>query len=214
MSVRKLSAVPSPTKARLALDLFSAQAELPAIETIVQRGREPESARYTMHFKDGTVVKLGTINTLWSQAEMTKVLAVTIGKAPPPITPADWRKAITALINHAVKVDEAPGETFADTVRDWLSDYARDAGTDANGCCATRKPFIEEGDLHVHAIDFARSIRRQYGTAVKEQELRQALVDLGFERLTMNYTRGAKRSTTSYYRAPTDVLDSGDVLET
>lgn len=212
MSAPKLRAVPSPTKKRLALDLLSTRAEIGKIERIVQRGREPETARYTIEMADGRTVRVGTIRVLSSQAEMGKVLAVTIGCMPPPIEAKDWRLLVTAIVNHALEVDEAPGETFADTVRDWLADYAKDAGTDANGCCATRRPFVDDGWLHIHVADLARSIRRQYSASVKEGELRVALADLGFERVTMNYTRGQKRSTTSYYRAPTDVLDSGDVL--
>ncbi|MFP5356239.1 MAG: hypothetical protein ACLGIK_14015, partial [Gemmatimonadota bacterium] len=116
---------------------------------------------------------------------------------------------------HAVEVDETPGETFADTVRDWLGGYASIASTDANGAMASRKPYIaddEEGyqALHVHITDLAVYIRRNYSAGgVKEAELRLALADLGFERVSRHFTRAGKRSTTSYYRAPIDVLDAG-----
>lgn len=211
MSIPHLQPVPDPDKRRLALDLFAQLAELPRVERFVQRGREPESARYTMEMADGRSVRVGTIKVLWSQAEMGKVLAVTIGCVPPPIEAKDWRKVISAIINHAVDVDEAPGETFADTVRDWLGDYTQHANsTDINACAAAGKPYVDDDWLHINATRFAVFIRQRYNTAVKDRELREALTDLGFERRTVHYTRSGKRSTTSFYVAPLDNLDNSE----
>ena len=217
MSPAPLKAVPPPddghVKRRLALDHFSAICGLPAIEHIVQRGREADSATYTMRLQDGREVRLGTIKVLWSQTELSKVLTVAIGQPlPPDLSNAEWSTIRTRLLGCAVEVDETPGETFADTVRDWLGAYCESASTDRDGAMAARRPFIAGDDIHVHAVGLARDIRRQYSAAVKEKELLGALGDLGFERRTMMYSRGSKRSSTSYYVAPIDVLDPGDAL--
>lgn len=210
----RLKPVPPPDKRRLALGILEQLLEIPRVARIVQRGRDPEQARFTLEFADGRNVRVGTAKVFCSQAEMSRVLGVAIGCYPPPIDAKDWRKMISALINHAVEVDETPGESFADTVRDWLGGYAANASTDANGSMAMRKPFVEQvedgtHDLHVHVTDLAVHIRRNYSAGgVKESELRLALADLGFERVTRHYTRAGKRSTTSYYRAPLNVLDA------
>lgn len=209
-----MSAVPDISDARRraqqrkALERFQNIAGLPAIDRLVQRGRDPESAHYTLHMVDGREVRIGTIKILWSQSEMSKVLAVTLGKTlPPDMSNSDWSTVRTGLIRAAIEIDETPGEGFADIVRDWLGAYCESAGTDRNGAMASKRPFVENDDIHVHAISFARDIRRQYSATVKERELITALADLGFVRRTMHYTRGGKDSTASYYWAPIDVLD-------
>lgn len=198
---------------RKALDKFADMAGLERIERLVQSGRDPESAHYTIWMQDGRTVRLGTIRALWSQTEMSKVLAVTLGKPLPPISPASWDNTRTRLLAHAVEVEERDGETFADTVRDWLGAYCEKAHSgERDGAMAAKRPFTENEDIHVHAVSFARDIRRQYSATVKERDLISALGDLGFERRTIHYSRGGKRSTASYYVAPIDVLDPGEEM--
>ncbi len=197
---------------RKALDDFATLAGLPRIAQLLQGGRDTDSAQYTIVFEDGRHVRIGTIKVLWSQAEMSKVLSVALSKPLPPIKAATWDTLRSRLIEHGVEVDERQGETFADTVRDWLGSYCESAGTDRDGAARARKPFIENDDVHVHAVGLARDIRRQYSASVKEKDLLGALNDLGFERRTIMYNRGSQRTSASYYVAPLDVLDPGDVL--
>lgn len=217
MSPAPLKAVPPPddghVKRRRALDHFAAICGLPAVEHIVQRGREADSATYTLRLQDGREVRLGTIKVLWSQTELSKVLTVAIGRPlPADLSNAEWSTIRTQLIGCAIEVDETPGETFADTVRDWLGSYCENAGTDRDGAARTRRPFIENDDIHVHAVSLARDIRRQYSASVKEKELLGALNDLGFERRAIMYKSGSTRTSASYYVAPLDVLNPGDVM--
>jgi hypothetical protein len=193
----------------LRADTLEAFAELTKIEDInrvVQRGRDPQTARYTFEFTDGREIRIGTINTLWSQTELGKVFAVTIGQVILPCKPNDWRTAIAALIAHATDVIETPDETYEATVLDWLKRYAAHATTDRDGAATNGAPYIDDARLHVSASDLARYVRREYSEQVKLHELRQALADLGFERVTIHYVRGTTdnpvRSSTSYYQAP------------
>lgn len=177
------------------------------IAAIDQRGRDPQTARYTFTLVDGRVIRIGTIDTLWSQPQLGKAVAVTMSASLIPVDPKDWRVAIAMLVRHVIDVEETPGESLEDAVADWLERYAGHASsTDRDGAAATGSPFIDEGHLHINASDFARYIRREYTEQIKLTELRQALADLGYERHAINYVRGtghnAKRSSTSYYRAP------------
>lgn len=196
-----------------AAQAFSTLLELPAIDRLVQRGRDPQQARYTLHFADGSTVRIGTIQILWSQTELSKVLAVTIGRVPFAVDAKDWRAAIRALINHCTDVEETPGETFEATVAEWVRAYSSRASSDRDGAAPGGDPFTDAGKLYVTASSLAKFVRREYGEQVKLYDLRVALRDNGFEQETVHYTkntagRGApKRSSTSYYSAPMRLVD-------
>jgi hypothetical protein len=216
VSAPKLAVVPVPddhVKRRKALDHFSAICGLPKIDRIVQRGREATDAQYTIHLDDSREIRVGTIKVLWSKTEMSKVLAVAIKRPiPPDLDDADWATIRTRLIDQAIQVDETPGEAFCDTVRDWLGSYCEGAGTDRDGAMRARRPFVADDNIHVHAVSLARDIRRQYSASIKEKELLVALSDLGFVRRAIMYNAGTKRTSASYYVAPLDALNPGDVL--
>ncbi len=212
-----LKALPSPDddeeRRRRALDHFSNITGLPAVDSITQRGRGVESATYTMRFCDGREVKLGTIKTLWSLTEVSRVFSTELTHPlPPDLKAAEWSTIRTRLIEFAMEVDETPGESFSDLVRDWLGAHCETAGTDRDGAMRSGRPFIEGDDICVHVVTFARDIRRQYSATVKERELCGALGELGFERRTIMYKSGSKRKSASYYVAPLDVLNPGDLL--
>lgn len=189
------------------LEAFATLLGLPPLARLAQRGRDPESARYTLELADGRSVRIGTIRVLWSQTELARVLAVTLGCVPPVLDRESWRNAIGALIAHAVDVDEAPGERFEDAVREWLLVYAEHATGDREGAAPRGLPFCDDaGVLHVAANALARYIRREFSEQVKLTELRQALADLGFERCNVSYAKRGGRSSTSYYRLELDAL--------
>lgn len=202
---------PDPDELRAAtLHDFTKHTGLP-LERITQRGRDPESARYTIHLTNGTKVRVGTIKILWSQAELAKVLAVAIGLVPLAVAPKEWRALVGTLVSNVVEVEETPDEAFEETVRDWLSTYASRATPDQDGeAAALRQPFLRDNWLHLTAGDLAKYIKRDQGEQVTLTEIRQALADLGFEPVRIHYIRGrgdqATRTTASYYRAPLAVV--------
>jgi len=194
------------------LERFARVARLPPIARVVQRGRDPETARYTIHLTDGREVRVGNVEVLFSRAKLSKVLAVTIQKALAPIKAGDWADMINILVEAAVEVEETPGETYEETVRNWTRHYIdMGATSDRNGAAAQGSPFHDDGHVHLTADGLARYIRREYSEQVKLHELRTALRDLGFERVTIHYVRGGKntekRSSTSYYQAPARILE-------
>ncbi len=193
-----------------ALAEFANATGLPAIRHIVQRGRESESAVYTFEFEGGRKVRVGTIKVLWSLSELSKVMAVTMGCPLPSFAPASWYTLRTKLLEHAIEIDETPGEAFCDIVRDWLGKYCENATGERNGAMAAKRPYVEDDEIRIHAVSFARDIRRQFSASVKEKELLGALGDLGFERRTIMYERGSARASASYYCAPIKALDPGD----
>jgi hypothetical protein len=197
-------------------DNFCELTGLPEIERLVQRGRDPATARFTMHLTDGNRVTVGTIETLWSQAKLAKVMAVTTGRIVRACKPADWRNAIGALIMHATDVEEAPEEALSDRTLDWLEQYLAGAATaDRDGAVDRREPFTDSGDVWVHVEHFARWLRREYSEQVAVSDLRLALVDLGFTSDRVQYNANGsgatrKRTTARYFRAATADLDLAD----
>jgi hypothetical protein len=199
-------------KRAIATGEFARMLDLDPITRLTQRGRDPQTAVYALEFSDGQVVRIGTIKVLWSQTEVHKVLAVALGKVPYSVEQRVWRKGIRAMVNFGCDIIETPGESFEDTVRDWVATYAQGASTDRNGAAGAGMPFIEEGKLHVQAQNFAKYVRRELLEQVKLSELYQALRDIGFERCNVNYVREGRkmslhRTTASYYRAPLGALD-------
>jgi hypothetical protein len=198
-----------------AAELFSILLEIPQISHLVQRGRDPEQARYTLVFADGRAVRIGTIKILWSQAEMGKVLAVTLGCVPLSVDAKDWRNAIRAIIVHCTDVEETPDETFEATVADWVRAYANRTATsrDREGAAPSGEPFLEEGKLFITANSLAKFIRRDYSEQIKLYELRSALRDIGFQQETVHWRRAtagrakSKSSSTSYYSVDQDTID-------
>jgi hypothetical protein len=195
-----------------ALARFCHVAGIPQLTAITQRGRDPETARFTFHFADGQQVRIGTIKTLWSQAELAKVLAVTVGCVPEPVKAADWRTVLAVLIRDAVNIEEVTGEDFQDSVREWLERYLAGHGLEADhqGAAAHGLPHIHEGELYVTASHLAKYIRREYSENVTLVQLRTALTDLGLQRQTVMFNKAGKRSSTSYYVGPENALQNGD----
>jgi hypothetical protein len=193
-----------------ALHAFAEVIGLPQLDRVIQRGRDPQTARFSFILDGGTEIRIGTIDTLWSQAQLCKVLAVTAGVVPLPCKPNDWRTSIGGLVRHAVDVHETPDETFEETVRDWVKTYAQRATTDQAGAVPRREPFTRDNELYLTASSFAKYVRREYSELLRLPDLRQALADLGFHTTPISYDRpsgnGRDRSSVSYYHAPLTAL--------
>lgn len=201
---------------KTALESFGETTGVHDITRIVQRGRDPQTARFTLELHDGREIRLGGIDVLWSQAKLGQVLAVTVGQVPAVVKPVDWRDTVGALIAYATDVEERPEETFQETVRDWLQQYADTATHDYENAPGLREPFLREHDndgqcLHVHAGHFLKHVRRDHQENVTLNELRQALTDLGFASIKISWTvrgtgKNRKRNSTTYYRAPLQTI--------
>ena len=196
----RLKVVRDEQMRRDTLDEFARMMQLPKIARVIQRGAEPENARYTFELADGRSIRIGGTGALWSQAQLGQVVAASIQRVPPEHDMKTWRKLLGVLMRNAVEVEEAPGESFAEIVCDWLRDYARSPGTDADGCAAAGRPFIRNEQLHIHAPTFSTYVKRQLHGTFERLELLQALVDIGFERKTINYVppRGTRTSISLY----------------
>lgn len=218
---RNLRAVPSPDKVQGILAIFAQELEIGPIERVTQRGRDPLTAPYTIHMADAaqTEVRVGTIKVLRSQPALGDVLAVKLGRMPPTIAKDLWHDLVSSVINDAVEVQEVDGESYADQVREWLLRASEKATTDRNGACSSELPFVQPDAqgarcFYVHVDGFVRDLDRSHSIKTTATEIRNALLDLGFERRTINYTRGNASSTRSYWSAPLDVLTpSDDLLE-
>lgn len=195
----------------ITLAAFGELTGLTGIDRLVQRGRDPITARFTLEFTDGRSVRVGTIETLRSQTKLESVLMVAIDRGIAPVKAADWRSAIGALILHCKDVEETVGESFEETVREWLVAYTMRATKDRAGAVPTGSPFTEDGDLYISVAKFRVFIEREYGHPVKMHELWAALGDLGLGRETLNYLKpGGKRSSASYYRGSLTIVEGNE----
>lgn len=197
-----------------ALAIFRDATGLEELQGVIQEGRNPDTAVYTLDFGPGQRVRLGNVDTLWSQATFAKRL-LPAGYGPESVKASEWRPIIQSLVLHAAEVRESPDDTYESTVLDWLRAYTSRASSDRDGAAPNGEPFIDGDTLHVTATDLARYVRREYSETVKLAELRQGLRDLGFEQHTVRYRISAgknshRSSSTSYYRASLSTLDAGD----
>ena len=186
---------------------FSLAGGLPALERVVQHGEDPTTVRYTFHFEGGKEVRVPDAATLFSQAQLNQLFAVVLRRTMIGCKPVEWRERVNMLVENGLEVQERPGERFIDTVAEWVLAYADRASSDKDGAAALRAPFHFEGDIYLVATELAKYVRREFSEQVKLTELRQALADLGFERLAVNCKQaGGSRTTVSYYRRRLDEL--------
>ena len=180
------------------------------ISGISQDNTDPTDTRYTLHLDDGRAVIIGTIDVLWSKANFSKFLAVSLQRVVPgDIKPAEWTRLIGLVVQHVVEVQSVgSGQSYADDVLEWVRHYTQNASDqDANGAITALAPFIQEPDLYIHVQTFAKWVRGEYRERVEMKELWRALRTLGFERETVNNSVPQKngavyRTTKSYWRAP------------
>jgi hypothetical protein len=199
------------------LEAFGADTGIHDVTRIVQRGRTPEDATFTIEFADGTSVRVGPVDVLWSQAKLAQVLLVTRGLVPAAVKPNDWRNTMAALIAFATDVEDQPDQTLEATVHDWLQQYAATATRDVDHAAGLRDPYIDRDDdgnelLYIHAGAFLKHIRREHQDNITLGRLREALASLGFDPIKVNYNvRGTgktrQRTSVRYLRAPLAALD-------
>lgn len=196
-----------------ALKHFRGMVALNDAARLLQRGRDPQTARFTIERQDGSLIHVGTIDKLMSRAQFNRVLAVSVGRFAPPCKPADWQDAIGAMIMFGTDVEETPGEALSERALDWLEQYLSGAATsDQDGAAARREPFRRDGEVWIHADHFARWLRREYSEQVAVSDIRLALGDLGFRAARVDYTvegRGAgrKRTTARYFAGSSAILE-------
>lgn len=188
---------------REAIDGFVAATGAPPFERLVQRGRERDSATYVMELTDGRHIKLGGIDRLWSQAELSKTLAVVTNKVLKRLKTGDWQDMMALLIGAATDVDERPEETRAAQIREWIDMYLpATPNVDRDQAATKRLPFLEDDRLHIHPQELAQFIRRELGEIVSLADVRGMLVDAGYEPLKIGFNRNgerARRTTAIYY---------------
>lgn len=188
---------------RQVLDDFALSSGLPRLQRIVQHGNDPDSVRYTMHFDAGREVRIPSAACLFSQAQLNLRLAAAMNRTIVGCKPAEWRERVGTLVEYGMEIQEQPGERFIDTVAEWIDAYCDRASSDADGAPALRAPFYDEdGTLHLVATELAKYVRRELSEQVERSALYEALSDLGYERVAVNYRpKVGRRSTVSYYRA-------------
>ncbi len=183
---------------------------LPPLDRLVQDGRDPTTASFVFEFHDGREVKFGSSKDLASRTEFARAMAIALDTVPRMPKPSEWELHVLSLLAHGTTVVEVEGETFEDTVREWVLSYAGRATRDRAGAAVIDEPFVENGDLHIHAQALAGFVRSRLAERVEVGPLRKALRAIGFERKVINYVDGSTssgRNTSSYYVIPRQLLE-------
>lgn len=193
-----------------ALNDFAEATGVDGLSKIVQHGRDPDTARFTIVMDDGRETRV-TAKTFFSKTALSRAFGVALGLPIKPLTYKQWDGLTSDLIRNVIDVEELADEDLPSTLRDWLEAYAAGATTDHQEAAAQRLPFIRDGELHVAVDGLVKFIRREYSEQIARSDLRQALRDLGFERTLVMYVRGGrnnggKRTSASYYHTPLDTL--------
>lgn len=196
----------TPTQRQTAVQLFRDASGIP-VTRLVQRGRDPETARLAIELEDGRLVKLGGAEQLISRARFDRITMVAVGKLTHPCTPAEWKQVVAMLVQHACDVEETEGEDLASRLEDWVDQYARDATVDRDGAIKHRAAFVDDGRVHVHAEHFTRWLKREYSETLAAADIRAGLAELGWEPVRFDYNaagRGKRRQRTTarYFRGP------------
>jgi hypothetical protein len=172
---------------------------------LIQRGRERD-ATYHMELTDGRTIKLGTIDTIWSQAELARTLAVTTGRVIRTIKPPKWRDLIAVLIMAATDIDDDPADNQLETTREWLRLYlARATPITRDQAATNRLPFTETDALHIHPEHFARFIRTEIGENIRLKDIRSQLHDAGYRARKITFNRDGnrdQRTSAIYFAGP------------
>lgn len=203
------------------LEAFGADTGIHDVARVIQRGRTPEDATFILEFYDGSTVRIGPVDILWSQAKLAQVLLVTRGLVPAAVKPNDWRNTMAALIAFATDVEDQPDTTLEATVLDWLQQYAATATRDPDLAAGLRDPYIDRDPdhdtelLYIHPGSFLKHIKREHQDNITLGRLREALAQIGFDAHKVNYNvRGTgktrQRTSVRYLRAPLTALDPED----
>lgn len=200
-----------PAAAPVTTSLFSKIVGGPEIKELIQDGRDPDMARYTLVFANGEELGIGTPADLLSFDRFkTRYVALT-QHLPPRRTPTEWDGVVRSLLT-AVQVREDDDSTREGQVASWVSAYLeRRLSRDKDRACQVHDPFEKDEELFIPLASFVQWLRRAQGERVTSVDVKQLLHRVGFERRTVSYaTKDEKRSSRSYYVGPRGVVYGGD----
>lgn len=188
---------------------ISRHLKIPGVQRFVQYGRDRSTARITMYLEGGTAVRLGPVDTLFSQAEFSKAILVGLGIMPTRQTTNEWRDLVGAIFVAGMDVEEDPDVTAVGRVLEWLrAGYADRAVPKDDEVIQAREPYTADDGVYVCADSFRKYVRLEHSDIIGPEELRAALRDIGAERVTVSFRRPAGgHSTASYYCVPHTALE-------
>lgn len=183
---------------------------IPGVTRFVQYGRDRASARITMYLDDSRAVRLGPVDTLFSQSEFQKAILVGLGIMPTRQTTNEWRDLIGAIFVAGMDVEEDPDATTTGRVLEWLrAGYVDRAVPKDDEVIQAREPYTAEDGIYVCVESLRKYVRLEHSDIIGSEELRAALRDLGAERVTVSFRRATGGNTSaSYYCIPHRVLEA------
>jgi hypothetical protein len=196
-----------PAAAPVTTSLFSKIVGGPEIKELIQDGRDPDMARYTLVFANGEELGIGTPADLLSFDRFKQRYVALTQHLPPRRTPAEWDGVVRSLLT-AVQVREDDDSTREGQAAAWLSSYLeRRLSHDKDRACQVHDPFEKAGEVFIPLSSFVQWLRRAQGERVTAVDVKQLLQRVGYDRRTVSYaTKDDKRSSRSYYVGPREVV--------
>lgn len=184
------------------------------IKELVQDGRDPKTARFTIVLPNGEEVPLGGPDGLLSQTRFGEALMVVTGHVMDPVKRGSWNKAVRALMRTR-RVRESEDDTAAGQAAEWLHSYMSERAPKTNldadeaaDAAKRREPFLRDDTIHIYAASFGTYIRTALRINIGDPDVKAMLRAAGFERQAYAYRRkGEKAKTASYYVAPREVME-------
>lgn len=183
----------------------------PVIKELIQDGRDPETATFTLVMGNGDPVRLGGASNLVNQDRFRERFMVVTARLLPKVKADEWTDAVNALMTTR-QLRESSDDTPEGTVLEWLRRYLYERiapKADIDESATLREPFEREGDVFVFAQSFAAWVRGAMRLRAHDHEVRDMLRNAGFERRTVNYhKRDGQRASASFYAARRDLVDA------
>lgn len=180
----------------------------PTVKEIIQDGRDPDTATFTLMLASGDPVRLGSGTNLLKIERFQERFMVVTGYVIPTVKRADWHRVVQALMTARV-LRESTDDTPEGVVLEWLRRYLHErVSNDPIEAPRQRAPFRRDGYVYVVGDRLGDFVRSALRIRVTDPAVRDMLRHAGFERRTVAYeTESGRRTSASYYAAPeTEVL--------
>lgn len=194
-----LTAVPDADAARrhaglqqLARALFDDAG--PTITRLVQHGRDPDTATFTLWLEHPDTDRLTlTLDQLMSRPAVNKQVLARLTVTAKPMKAADWQEIIATCIRQAVEhatSSDDPDLQAADWVRRYLDHEGAQKldGDERDTAIRGRQPWRDDTHIHLVADKLATFARQSLGIRdATDRSIGKTLVAAGWERTQHNY---------------------------
>lgn len=161
---------------------------------------------YTMELQNGQKLQIGSVAAVTDNYKcFARAIYAETGHCMEPISKNVWPGVCETLARICEFVDAVDASNH-ESVRSGIEDYLRsvDVYSEAQKdvACTEIAPFYTSSNVYVALKPLRKWLNFQEGDRWERQDLINAMHFLGFQRETITYHAGEKKSTRSYYSGP------------